>query len=270
MPLPLIGAAIGGGAALIGAGVNYFGQKDTNETNLNIARETNAFNAAQADKAMAFNREEASRQMQFQEQMSSSAYQRAMRDMKASGLNPLLAISQGGASSPSGASGSGVAASGSAARVENAGRYLGEGLASVVPSAMGFMKTAKELEQADASIASQKAGALAAVAQANNANASAQATQASMRSITAKARSAESEADAAIAEAATRKTTAEYDKQAAAYDAVTKRVLHAIDGVSSAASIGKALQSIRNAGRDQTMKEERHLRQQGLKGTVLK
>ena len=45
----------------------------------------------------------AKRQMEFQASMSNTSWQRGMADMKAAGLNPMLAYKMGGASSPVGA-----------------------------------------------------------------------------------------------------------------------------------------------------------------------
>jgi hypothetical protein len=52
----------------------------------------------------AFNKQEAQIARDWQEYMSNTSYQRMMQDLQKAGINPLFAISQGGASTPSGVS----------------------------------------------------------------------------------------------------------------------------------------------------------------------
>ena len=74
------------------------------------------FQQSSADRAMQFEADQAQINRDWQEMMSNTAYQRAMKDMKAAGLNPILAYQQGGAATTSGATASGQVASGSSAK----------------------------------------------------------------------------------------------------------------------------------------------------------
>lgn len=88
--LPGLIGSLTGGAVL-----DFIGGERANSSNRTIARDaTNA------------NMQDAQRNREFQERMSSSARQRDMEDLKKAGLNPLLAATGNGSSTPSGSTGS--------------------------------------------------------------------------------------------------------------------------------------------------------------------
>ena len=81
-----------------------------NQQAIALQKDAQEYNSYEAQLARDFAQASADKQMRFQERMSSTQYQRAVADLKAAGINPILAASALRGSAPSGASASGPSA----------------------------------------------------------------------------------------------------------------------------------------------------------------
>lgn len=203
--IPGVGTGIG---AAIGAGIG--GGMDANSQNAEINSTNNSFNADQS----AQNRE-------FQERMSNTAYQRASADMKAAGLNPMLAYQQGGASQPSGS----AASAASPIRMDD---YTSRAVSSGVDA----WNLKNQIRSVNADVALKEANTITAKSEAlKTAN---------------DARTAKANADVAESYIETRKKQAEaegrkatWDSYAADYDALMSRISREAGAAASAGSLFK-------------------------------
>lgn len=105
-------------ASAIGGGMSYLGASSANEANQQAAQH----------------------QMAFQERMDSTKYQRAVADLKAAGLNPMMAYGNMQTNAPSGALGVGAQNT-----FAQSGQQIGEAVGKGAETAMK-MATIKNLE----------------------------------------------------------------------------------------------------------------------------
>lgn len=175
----------------------------------------------QADHAMDRADADQRLQMSFQERMSNTAYQRATEDMKKAGINPMLAYMQGGASSPSGGSGTG----GIAAPVQNIG-------SGAIASAFDAARLSNELKNSGSQRVLNDAVAAKATADAATAGSTAKLTDTRNDALKSQLNVIKKRSDY-------ESKKLDYDQKALPFDAINSRV-------GAAANSANALKSLIN------------------------